>query len=71
MLLHEINIHHLEHLLIAEWDWLTEALSPEKDGDREQLAAQASQRLSEVRRLLHQYCMSNVTKFGSYFAYTI
>lgn len=25
-LLDEINIHHLEHLLIAKWDWLTIAL---------------------------------------------
>jgi len=58
MLLHEINIHHLEHLLIAEWDWLTEALSLDPDEGRESLADQASQRLTEIRVLLHHYSVA-------------
>ncbi len=56
MLLHEINIHRLEHLLIAEWDWLTIALSDETS-DRQHLSAQAPRRLAEVQDLLHKYCM--------------
>ena len=58
MLLHEINIHHLEHLLIAEWDWLTLALSSEDASDREQLAGKAPQRLTEIRSLLHDYSVA-------------
>lgn len=58
MLLHEINIHHLEHLLIAEWDWLTVALSSEQPGDREHLAEKAPQRLNEIRSLLHDYSVA-------------
>ncbi len=58
MLLHEINIHHLEHLLIAEWDWLTLALSSEDPSDREQLAGKSPQRLTEIRSLLHDYSVA-------------
>jgi hypothetical protein len=58
MLLHEINIHHLEHLLIAEWDWLTFALSSSAPTDREHLAGKAPQRLTEIRSLLHDYSVA-------------
>ena len=54
MLLHEINIHRLEHLLIAEWDWLTSALN--EDTNRAIVADQAPLRMAEIRRLLHEYC---------------
>ena len=56
MLLHEINIHRLEHLLIAEWDWLSAALGPDQAENKPLLANQAPQRLSEIRTVLHDYC---------------
>lgn len=54
MLLHEINIHHLEHQLIAEWDWLSCALNQEEAGPH--FANQAPRRLEEIRSLLQKYC---------------
>ena len=57
MLLHEINIHHLEHQLIAEWDWLSCALSQdaEQPTANNHFAVQAPRRLEEIRSLLQKY----------------
>ncbi|MCJ1231330.1 hypothetical protein MMC12_008007 [Toensbergia leucococca] len=57
MLLHQINIHHLEHLLLAEWYWLNEALSDDVEKN-DRWTKQSPERLSEIQRLLHEYSVA-------------